>query len=167
MDVDELELLQEEREEQPIRYLPKVLNGGISGIVGVSCVFPMDLVKTRLQNQKRTATYDGILDCFRKSWQAGAPGRLNQIKGMYQVSSSCNCCSFRLLTGRICQRVPDHSRESHQIGRQRLLPPRFDEGSGRETVDATWNARRSSCRILSSCYHNAHGTPENPDATVD
>ena len=33
--------------------LPKVINGGIAGIVGVSCVFPIDLVKTRLQNQQK------------------------------------------------------------------------------------------------------------------
>lgn len=33
------------------RLLPKILNGGIAGIVGVSVVFPIDLVKTRLQNQ--------------------------------------------------------------------------------------------------------------------
>lgn len=32
--------------------LPKVINGGIAGIIGVSCVFPLDLVKTRLQNQQ-------------------------------------------------------------------------------------------------------------------
>ncbi|CAP26465.1 Protein CBG05880 [Caenorhabditis briggsae] len=87
MDVDELELLQEERDELPVRYLPKVLNGGISGIVGVSCVFPMDLVKTRLQNQKGTTAYSGIVDCFKKSWRAGAPGKLNQVKGMYQGAS--------------------------------------------------------------------------------
>ncbi|KAH9642720.1 hypothetical protein HF086_002990 [Spodoptera exigua] len=31
--------------------LPKIVNGGIAGIVGVSIVFPIDLVKTRLQNQ--------------------------------------------------------------------------------------------------------------------
>ena len=34
-----------------IRLFSKILNGGIAGIVGVSIVYPIDLVKTRLQNQ--------------------------------------------------------------------------------------------------------------------
>ena len=30
-----------------------MINGGIAGIVGVICVFPLDLVKTRMQNQSK------------------------------------------------------------------------------------------------------------------
>lgn len=31
----------------------KFINGGIAGLVGVTCVFPIDLAKTRLQNQRQ------------------------------------------------------------------------------------------------------------------
>ncbi|KAH8361953.1 hypothetical protein KR200_012160, partial [Drosophila serrata] len=51
--------------------LPKVINGGIAGIIGVSCVYPLDLVKTRLQNQaigpNGERMYSSIADCFRKT----------------------------------------------------------------------------------------------------
>ncbi|XP_053615464.1 mitochondrial glutamate carrier 1-like [Plodia interpunctella] len=54
--------------------LPKVINGGIAGIVGVSCVFPIDLVKTRLQNQTTgkdgKRQYSSMLDCFKKTYAA-------------------------------------------------------------------------------------------------
>lgn len=36
---------------QKFKLLPKIINGGIAGVIGVSVVFPLDLVKTRLQNQ--------------------------------------------------------------------------------------------------------------------
>ncbi|KPJ03523.1 PREDICTED: mitochondrial glutamate carrier 1-like [Papilio xuthus] len=54
--------------------LPKIINGSIAGIVGVSVVFPIDLVKTRLQNQtigpNGEKQYSSMLDCFKKTYRA-------------------------------------------------------------------------------------------------
>ncbi|KAM3961136.1 mitochondrial glutamate carrier 1 [Aphomia sociella] len=59
---------------QQFSLLPKIINGGIAGIVGVSVVFPLDLVKTRLQNQtvgpNGEKQYKNMLDCFKKTYAA-------------------------------------------------------------------------------------------------
>uniref|UniRef100_A0A183CP99 RPOL_N domain-containing protein n=1 Tax=Globodera pallida TaxID=36090 RepID=A0A183CP99_GLOPA len=71
-------------------YLPKVLNGGFAGIVGVTCVFPIDLCKTRLQNQRvgpdGSIQYKGILDCFRQTWRAGGASPFQKIRSFYSGS---------------------------------------------------------------------------------
>lgn len=47
--------------------LAKIINGGIAGIVGVASVFPIDLAKTRLQNQRiGSEAYKSMIDCLRK-----------------------------------------------------------------------------------------------------
>lgn len=45
----------------------KLINGGIAGLVGVTCVFPIDLAKTRLQNQQGSGIYRGMFDCLIKT----------------------------------------------------------------------------------------------------
>ncbi|XP_057702760.1 solute carrier family 25 member 55a [Corythoichthys intestinalis] len=46
----------------------KLINGGIAGIVGVTCVFPIDLAKTRLQNQRQgQQVYKSMMDCLVKT----------------------------------------------------------------------------------------------------
>uniref|UniRef100_A0A8C7RVV8 Mitochondrial glutamate carrier 1 n=1 Tax=Oncorhynchus mykiss TaxID=8022 RepID=A0A8C7RVV8_ONCMY len=54
--------------QQQISLPAKLINGGIAGIVGVTCVFPIDLVKTRLQNQRQGhQIYKNMLDCLVKT----------------------------------------------------------------------------------------------------
>jgi solute carrier family 25 glutamate transporter 18/22 len=54
-------------ERKQFSLLPRIINGGVAGIVGVTCVFPIDLVKTRLQNQQigpnGERAYKSLIDC--------------------------------------------------------------------------------------------------------
>ncbi|GFR60037.1 mitochondrial glutamate carrier protein [Elysia marginata] len=64
--------------------LPRIINGSIAGIVGVTCVFPIDLVKTRLQNQqpgpRGELFYKSLPDCAVKTF------RNEGFFGMYRGS---------------------------------------------------------------------------------
>ncbi|XP_015112610.1 mitochondrial glutamate carrier 1 [Diachasma alloeum] len=68
---------------QKFKLVPKIVNGGIAGIIGVSVVFPLDLVKTRLQNQvigpKGERMYASMFDCFKKTYKA--EGYFGMYKG--------------------------------------------------------------------------------------
>jgi solute carrier family 25 glutamate transporter 18/22 len=45
----------------------KIINGGVAGMVGVASLFPIDLAKTRLQNQTvGNEVYKSMFDCLRK-----------------------------------------------------------------------------------------------------
>ncbi|KAG8196888.1 hypothetical protein JTE90_027597 [Oedothorax gibbosus] len=72
-----------EKTEFPL--IPKIINGGIAGIIGVTCVFPIDLVKTRLQNQQvgpqGQKMYSSMVDCFRKTFTREG------FTGMYRGSA--------------------------------------------------------------------------------
>ncbi|XP_056595545.1 mitochondrial glutamate carrier 1 [Triplophysa dalaica] len=46
----------------------KLINGGVAGLIGVTCVFPIDLAKTRLQNQQNGfKLYTSMSDCLIKT----------------------------------------------------------------------------------------------------
>eukprot|EP00753_Platysulcus_tardus_P002682 PLAT1179.1.p1 GENE.PLAT1179.1~~PLAT1179.1.p1 ORF type:complete len:326 (+),score=169.70 PLAT1179.1:149-1126(+) len=48
--------------------------GGVAGVVGASAVFPLDMVKTQLQNQRPVGgklPYSGPVDCARKMFASG------------------------------------------------------------------------------------------------
>ncbi|KAJ4938013.1 hypothetical protein JOQ06_002640 [Pogonophryne albipinna] len=53
--------------EKQVSLPAKLINGGVAGLVGVTCVFPIDLAKTRLQNQQGVQVYEGMLDCLSKT----------------------------------------------------------------------------------------------------
>ncbi|KAK6060221.1 hypothetical protein COOONC_02125, partial [Cooperia oncophora] len=85
---------------QEFSYVPKIMNGGLAGIVGVTCVFPIDLVKTRLQNQpilpKRTGTVQRnvnrhrsavvcltgrpTVDCAKQTWRSGGASVFSKVR---------------------------------------------------------------------------------------
>ncbi|KAM9807938.1 mitochondrial glutamate carrier 1 [Neosynchiropus ocellatus] len=53
--------------EKKVSLPAKLINGGVAGLVGVTCVFPIDLAKTRLQNQQGVQVYKGMMDCLAKT----------------------------------------------------------------------------------------------------
>ena len=44
-----------------------LLSGAVSGVVGVSTTFPLELIRVRLQTQDARAEYRGFWDCLRKT----------------------------------------------------------------------------------------------------
>ncbi|KAI9292412.1 mitochondrial carrier [Neoconidiobolus thromboides FSU 785] len=53
----------------PSNLATKLINGAIAGVTGTLIIFPIDMVKTRLQNQKKVDgkyPHNGGVDCFRK-----------------------------------------------------------------------------------------------------
>ncbi|EGC33724.1 hypothetical protein DICPUDRAFT_80525 [Dictyostelium purpureum] len=77
------------KSQQHVKKPPFYMNlvaGAVAGVIGASTVFPIDMVKTRLQNQKisvdGTKQYNGVLDCFRKIIKAEGG------KGLYRGLSA-------------------------------------------------------------------------------
>uniref|UniRef100_A0A8C1ZHT3 Mitochondrial glutamate carrier 1 n=1 Tax=Cyprinus carpio TaxID=7962 RepID=A0A8C1ZHT3_CYPCA len=57
--------------DKQISLPAKLINGGIAGLIGVTCVFPIDLAKTRLQNQQNgSRIYTSMSDCLIKTFRS-------------------------------------------------------------------------------------------------
>lgn len=67
--------------EKPRSFSAKLINGAIAGVVGVSCTFPLDLAKTRLQDQRNLGPrkqYKHLVDCL---WKVA---RAEGVQGLYK-----------------------------------------------------------------------------------
>jgi hypothetical protein len=42
----------ENQTQKPSNFSSKLICGAIAGVIGTSIIFPLDIIKTRLQNQK-------------------------------------------------------------------------------------------------------------------
>ncbi|KAI5302425.1 hypothetical protein KEM56_000707 [Ascosphaera pollenicola] len=57
-------------EQKPLPFVYQFASGAVAGISEILTMYPLDVVKTRVQLQSNTATgeeaYNGMIDCFRK-----------------------------------------------------------------------------------------------------
>ena len=68
--------------------LPRIIDGGLGGVLGVTFIYLVDLAKTRLQNQRSLhspVSYEGLFDCVRKTYKK--EGFLKMYKG-YPLAAS-------------------------------------------------------------------------------
>lgn len=87
--------------QQQISLPAKLINGGIAGIVGVTCVFPIDLAKTRLQNQRQgQQVYRSMMDCLVKTVRA--EGYFGMYRGKIHTCLIINLTLLNVGEGKLC-----------------------------------------------------------------
>ncbi|KAM9148613.1 mitochondrial glutamate carrier 1-like isoform 1-T2 [Pangshura tecta] len=66
--------------EKHIGLPAELIGGGVAGIIGVTCVFPIDLAKSRLQNKRRgQQAYKSMLDCLVKTLHSEGYFRMYRV----------------------------------------------------------------------------------------
>uniref|UniRef100_A0A8C4NG59 Uncharacterized protein n=1 Tax=Eptatretus burgeri TaxID=7764 RepID=A0A8C4NG59_EPTBU len=79
--------------DQRISLPAKLINGGIAGLIGVTCVFPIDLAKTRLQNQQEgQRLYRNMMDCLFKTIRSDGYFGMYRGKEGYFFQKVCPSC---------------------------------------------------------------------------
>ncbi|ELV12607.1 Mitochondrial glutamate carrier 1, partial [Tupaia chinensis] len=96
----------------------KLINGGIAGLIGVTCVFPIDLAKTRLQNQQNgQRMYTSMSDCLIKTI------RSEGYFGMYRGAA----VNLTLVTPEKAIKLAANDFFRHQFSKDGGRPPTLGE----------------------------------------
>ncbi|KPP64873.1 mitochondrial glutamate carrier 1-like [Scleropages formosus] len=99
----------------------KLINGGIAGLIGVTCVFPIDLAKTRLQNQQNgSRMYTSMSDCLIKTI------RSDGYFGMYRGAA----VNLTLVTPEKAIKLAANDFFRHHLSKDGLVPCAAGLGSG-------------------------------------
>lgn len=152
--------------EKQISLPAKLINGGVAGIVGVSCIFPIDLTKTRLQNQRQgQQVYKGIWDCLAKTV------RSEGYFGMYRGVA----VNLTFVTPEKAIKLAANDFFRHHLakdGKQLTLSKEMLAGGGAGTCQVIITTPMEMLKIqlqdagrLASCQKSATGIPSVPHVT--
>ncbi|XP_061631103.1 uncharacterized protein slc25a18 isoform X3 [Phyllopteryx taeniolatus] len=144
--------------EKKISLPAKLINGGVAGLVGVTCVFPIDLAKTRLQNQQGARIYKGMWDCLAKTVRS--EGYFGCYRGIPRLWNACD--KQQHSRDFLCGGQPHscHTRKSNQAGGERRLQTEalqrwpFAPLGGSRGGLWSWD--------VSGGGHHSHGNAQNP-----
>ena len=84
-----------------LEFAYRVTIGSVSGVVGAALVYPTDLVKTRLMNQRNTKTYEDSLDCVMKVPSLTPPSKISFVRftGMKAYVDFIEVLAYRFYFG--------------------------------------------------------------------
>ncbi|KAI9205806.1 mitochondrial carrier domain-containing protein [Polychytrium aggregatum] len=98
-----------------ISLTTKLVCGAIAGVIGTSIIFPLDIVKTRLQNQRPgpdgLPQYRGAVDCFKQIV------RKEGVRGLYRglLPNLIGICPEKAIKLAVNDAVREHFAEQLQI----------------------------------------------------
>uniref|UniRef100_A0A671KW53 Mitochondrial glutamate carrier 1 n=1 Tax=Sinocyclocheilus anshuiensis TaxID=1608454 RepID=A0A671KW53_9TELE len=122
--------------DKQISLPAKLINGGVAGLIGVTCVFPIDLAKTRLQNQQNgSRLYTSMSDCLIKTIRSegyfgmyrGAAVNLTLVTPekaiKLAVSSNLVCVVLQVIVTTPMEMLKIQLQDAGRIAAQRKLMP--------------------------------------------
>lgn len=104
--------------EKPLPFIYQFAAGAVAGVSEILVMYPLDVVKTRVQLQGRTPIpgqdhYSGMLDCFRKIIKN--EGYISLPHGHEILGAAC---MLTVLLSQCIQTLPRHRRPNPYGGSQ-------------------------------------------------